>query len=178
MGCEAQMEVGTDASPYGIRGWLSLNGNIVRYFAAALTDDDATIYGHALGHSDGQQTWEALAILVAARIWEDAFNNRRVSVRVRGDNVGALTLVVKMRPSSVQQAIVSRELALVTSKAAFLQDVLHTPGIAHKLADQLSRIFDPKAATTCEHPALANATRTAVPSRNRNWCRALEEHTA
>ena len=119
-----------------------------------------------------------MAILVEARIWEDAFNNRRVSLRVRGDNVGALTLVVKMRPSSAQQAIVSRELALITAKAAFPPDVLHTPGIAHKLADQLSQIFDPKAAATCVHPALANATRTAVPIRDRNWYKALEEHTA
>ena len=148
----------------------------MRYFAAALTSDDANIYGHTLGSADGQQTWEALAILVAARIWQDAFNNRRVSLRVRGDNVGALTLVVKMRPSRPQQAIVSRELALITAKAAFPPDVLHTPGIAHKLADQLSRIYDPKAATTCAHPALANATRTAVPVRDRDWYRALEEH--
>ena len=172
------MEVGTDASPYGMGGWLALNGTIIRYFAAALTEDDADIYGHPLGQSVGQQTGEALAILVAARIWEDAFCNRRVSLRVRGDNVGALTLVVKMRPSSAQQAIVCRELALVTSKAAFPPDVLHTPGIAHKLADQLSRIFDPEAAADCVHLALANATRTPVPTRDRFWYRALNEHAA
>ena len=96
-------------------------------------------------------------------------------MRVRGDNVGALTLVVKMRPSTKQQAIISRELALVTSKAAFPPAVLHTPGIAHKLADQLSRIYDPKAATSCEHPALDGATRTEVPRRDRSWYRALHE---
>ena len=96
-------------------------------------------------------------------------------MRVRGDNVGALTLVVKMRPSTRQQAVISREPALVASKAAFPPAILNTPGIAHKLADQLSRIHDPKAATTCEQPALNGATRTDVPRRDRTWYRALDE---
>ena len=175
MGSGAQMEVGTDASPYGIGGWLALNGVILRYFAAPLTDDDVEIFGHRLGHCEGQQTWEALAILVASSIWTTSFCSRRVSMRVRGDNFGALTLVVKMRPGATQQSIISRELVLATCKAAFPPAVLHTPGIAHKLADQLSRIHDPKAAATCPHPALAQAVCTEVPRRTRSWYHALEE---
>ena len=175
LGAVAQMEVGADASPSGIGCWLALNGVILRYFAAPITPEHTELFAHRFGHCEGQQTWEALAILVAARIWQDSFCNRRVSMRVRGDNVGALTLVVKMRPSTKQQAIISRELALITCKAAFPPAVLHTPGIAHKLADQLSRIDDPKAATSCEHSALANAVRTEVPVRTRSWNRALDE---
>ena len=68
LGAGAQMEVGTDASPYGIGGWLALNGVILHYFAAPITNEDTALFGHRFGHCEGQQTWEALAILVAARI--------------------------------------------------------------------------------------------------------------
>ena len=169
-----QLEIGTDASPYGLGGWIAKQGQILEFFHDPISHSDAELYKHQICSSEGQQTWECLAILVAARKWEHAITNRRVSLRVRGDNVGALTLVVKLRPSSAQQAIVARELALVCSKASFPPAVLHTPGIAHKIADMLFRVDAPGGKPT-DHPALKHATRVSVETRNRSWYRALLE---
>ena len=177
LGNGAEAEIGTDASPHGLGGWLSINGKIARYFSCRLTAEDSQIFAHELGSCLGQQTWESLAILVAARIWRDCFANRRLTVKVRGDNVGSLTLVVKMRPSSWQQAIISREIALLTSLLAFPPAVTHTPGIAHKLADALSRNLEPDFDHVKAHPILIDAERTQVPLRPRSWYKALEEHS-
>ena len=88
--------------------------------------------------------------------------------------MGALTLLIKMRPSSAQQAVIARELALVTAKSAFPPEVVHTPGVAHKLADALSRVHDPGfKGDALKHHALIGAIRTAVPARPRSWYRTL-----
>ena len=74
------------------------------------TSEDLNIFGLTRGSCDGQQVLESLAILVALRIWEEQLNAKRVALVVRGGNVGALRLLVKMHPSSPQQAVVAREL--------------------------------------------------------------------
>ena len=65
-------------------------------------------------------------------------------LKIRGDNVGALFLVVKMRPANAKQAIIARELALRFVELSFPPDAIHTPGIAHVAADELSRVYAPK----------------------------------
>jgi hypothetical protein len=169
------VEIGTDASPWGLGGWLSVNGRITHYYHSPVTADDKAIFSLKDGGCEGQQLLEGLAILVAIRIWEDKILTRRISLKVRGDNIGALTLLIKMRPHSAQQAIIARELALAVSGAAFPPDVEHTPGIAHKVADGLSRLEDPshQGKGILEHPALRNAVRTTAPPRHRQWYRAL-----
>ena len=95
---------------------------------------------------------------------------------MRGDNVGALMLLIKMRPSNPKQAIIARELALRLVELSFPPDAVHTPGIAHVAADELSRILSSKGSgivTNTIHPALAKATETAAPVRNEAWYRAL-----
>ena len=170
-----RIEIGTDASPWGLGGWYSINGHIKYYYHSPVSDHDLQIYGITRGSCEGQQVLEGLAILVALRIWEQQLSARRLALIVRGDNVGALSLLVKMRPSSPQQAIVARELALVTVHAAFPPDVEHTPGLAHRVADGLSRIDDPahQGRGILDHPALAAATATDAPVRDRQWYRAL-----
>ena len=160
-------------------GLLSEEGVISKYYACQVTDDDLEIYGIERGSCKGQQVLEALAILVAMRLWHQPGSTKRTQCSVRGDNVGALTLVVKMRPASAQQAIVARELALLTAQSAFPPSVTHTPGVAHVLADLLSRMHDSSKDTTkvLEHPALAGASRSHCPPRPRSWYRALSEAT-
>ena len=152
-----------------------MTGVILHYFQDRITPEDVKLCNHRAGHCEGQQTWECLALLVAARIWEAAFQNRRVTLKVRGDNIGMLMLLVKMRPSNKQQALIARELALVTSRAAFPPAVYHTPGVAHKVADLLSQVFDPNGGGRVIHKALSKARRTAVPVRDNGWYRALLE---
>ena len=62
------VEIGTDASPCGMGGWLSMNGNITHFLACPLTADDACIYDTVLGIADSHQLWECLAVLVAVDI--------------------------------------------------------------------------------------------------------------
>ena len=115
--------------------------------------------------------------LVAIDIWACEWSQSRVVLKVRGDNVGALMLLIKMRPSNPKQAIIARELALRLVELSFPPDAVHTPGIAHVIADELSRVYAPKGSgivTNTIHPALEHATQTQVPKRNEAWYRAIQ----
>ena len=118
---------------------------------------------------------EGLAILVALRLWHDQKSEQKGQIQVRGDNVGSLTLLLKMRPHTTQQAIIARELALAVSDFSFPPRVVHTPGIANQIADGLSRMHDPKHAdnSVLAHPGLAQSVRTHAPDRDRQWYKAL-----
>ena len=72
--------------------------------------------------SEGQQIWEALAILVAVDIWTNIWAHNRIVLNVKGDNVGALTLLIKMRPDGPNMAIIALHLVEVS----FPPDATHT----------------------------------------------------
>ena len=75
----------------------------------------------------------------------------------------------------ILMATINLELALITARTAFPPRVVHTPGIAHKLADSLSRMHDPgHKGDALQHPAIADASRDEVPARPRAWYRALD----
>ena len=170
------VEIGTDASPYGMGGWLTIDGILTNYFATDISDEDELIYGCPRGTSKGQQLWEALAILVAVDIWASHWQQHRTVLKIRGDNVGTLTLLIKMRPDNAKMAIVAWELALRMIELSFPPDAVHTPGIAHVLADKLSRIHAPGGSGSCKdlHPAFAQAAETVAPIRKSSWYRPLE----
>ena len=131
-----------------------------------------------IGSADGQQLWECLAILVAIDIWSKLWNQQRIILKVRSDNVGALTLLLKMRPANATIAKVARELALRLADLSFPPDAMHTPGVAHVLADRLSRVFAPGGTGTVTkdlHPALASAQLTDVPVRVPAWYKATQQ---
>ncbi len=74
------------------------------------------------------------------------------------------------------QAIIARELALLLVDAAFPPEVVHTPGVAHKVDDHLSRVYSSSSEgnETISHPALLNSIRTVVPARPRAWYLTLD----
>ena len=105
----------------------------------------------------------------------------RIVLKVRGDNVTALMQVVKLRPATPEHAIIARELGLILVDLSFPPDAEHTPGVAHVLADRLSRVHAPEtnggppiAGTIPDslHPAIANATRDQAPVRDASWYQA------
>ena len=157
---------------------MAIDGKITNFFSCNLSDDDVRIFDEPLdGSPKGQQLWESLAILVAIDIWASRWTQSRVVLKVRGDNVGALTLLIKMRPANAKQAIIARELALRLVELSFPPDPVHTPGIAHVVADKLSRVFAPEGAGVANnkiHPALKHAAETQAPMRNEEWYRALQ----
>lgn len=171
------MEVGTDASPWGLGGWYSDHGVITHFYFCAITQHDLDILEIERGSCEAQQVLEGLAILVALRVWYANKCQTKVALKVRGDNVGALNLLVNMRPKSARQAIIARELALSLTNFSFPPSVSHTPGLSHVIADGLSRLHDPAKENNMvlSHPALTNAVRTFTHERPRSWYRALEE---
>ena len=100
---------------------------------------------------------------------------------MRGDNAGAITMLIKMRPSSPKIATVARELALRLVELSFPPDAVHTPGLAHVIADKLSRIYAPGGSGSPSadlHPALAHAELTPAPERNSKWYKAYKQEAA
>ena len=72
----------------------------------------------------------------------------------------------------------SKGLAPRLAELSFPPDAVHTPGVAHVLADRLSRVFAPNGSGVVDktiHPALANAKLTKVPVRSNSWYRASEK---
>ena len=73
-------------------------------------------------------------------------------------------------------AIVARELALRLAKLSFPPDAIHTPGVLHKIADLLSRVYQPGKEMVLDdnaHPMLKGAVRRKVPNRDDSYYKAL-----
>ena len=176
------VEIGTDASPWGLGGWLAINGTITQYFSSALSAFDTTKFGIQIGDTNGQQLWEALAVLVVVDLWSAHWHQQRIVLKVRSDNVTALTLLTKMRPPSPSIAVVARELAMRLVHLSFPPDAEHTPGVGHVLADKLSRVYAPVprwkgdvgstgVLEDISHPALPSAQEAQAPARDDTWHR-------
>ena len=76
-----------------------------------------------------------------------------------------LTLIMNMRPPSAQMQLIAQELAIDMAHFSFVPVVTHhIPGIANKVADELSRW--PQPGVTKQVPDfLKNAVRVFPPSR-------------
>ena len=122
--------------------------------------------------------WECLAVLIALDLWSSKWTDARINLQVRSDNVTALTLLVKMPPGSPQIAIIAREIALKLFEFSFPPDAMHTPGIAHVLADELSRIYAPGGVgdiAQFRHRALTDAKLVTPPDRPTTWYKAYKD---
>ena len=74
-----RMDIVTDASPWGIGGYLVIADKILSYFSCPLTAEVERVLQMKIGESSSQQVAEALAVLVALRGWEkirSRWNNR------------------------------------------------------------------------------------------------------
>lgn len=173
------VEIGTDASPWGLGGWLSIDGTITHYFSSRVDKFDVDKFKYQIGDANGQQLWEALAALVAIDLWSEQWLTDRVVLKVRSDNVSAFTLLTTMRPPPAKDddghrvpnttmAIVARELAMRLVNLSFPPDAEHAPGTGHIIADKLSRVHAPSGngiVSSDLHPALVNAQVTIAPER-------------
>jgi hypothetical protein len=161
-----------DASPWGMGGYLEIKGKPVSWFAVALTPDDEERFGQSIGDHRGQQVWENLAAPVGLRLWKEHWINGKAAISIRGDNVGALTLVRKLK-SSKATSLIARELALLYGEASFEpKRVLHTPGLCNKIADALSRVFMPGAAYSVPE-SLVGIPSATVPPRTVEYYQSL-----
>ena len=108
-------------------------------------------------------------------MWHEWWKQIRIILKTKGDNVIALTLLIKMRPNGPKMAIIARGLSLRLAALWFPPDAIHTPGVAHVVADVLSRIYAPEGAKVVDksiHPCLSSAAEVKAPKRDESWYRA------
>ena len=151
-----------------------MNGQPLEYFTEALTKFDPSLFQQERGSASGQQVWEALAILVCLRLWAKLWRRSRITLEVRADNVTALTMLTTLRVHGHGMSIIGCEVALDLGTGVYRPVVCaHSPGVAHKVADALSRRFAP--AFQYALPAcLAEAAEVSVGPRLASYYRSLE----
>ena len=168
MGNGVKMVLALDASPWGLGGVLQEDDVFFEYFSDAPTAADSEGFSHSLGHCEGQQTWEALAVLVALRLWAPRWLGRRV----RSDSISALNLLLRLTGYVAGAISIAKEIALDISESVCCPDVVaHFLGVANKAADLLSRWAQPGHSAKLL-PYLDQALHAVVPHRSEAWWRA------
>ena len=178
LGQGKQVDICLDASPWGLGGYLCINGVITEYFASEILPVEANILDGTIGQASIQQVAESLAALVALRLWSSTWMSERCHVRVRSDSIAALTMTLKLKTSGKGCTLIAREMALDISEAVYCPHISeHVPGIANVTCDVLSRKFQPKA--SFHIPAcLVEAKECTLPPRSREYFRTLDAHRA
>jgi hypothetical protein len=166
----------SDACPWGFGAALFIGGVAIEFFTAELDAIDCEIFEQTIGSAAGQQAWEALAIVVSLRLWLPYWRKSRVTLEVRADNITALTMLAAFKGTGHSMGILAREVALDIGCGIFRPDICaHSPGVAHKVADALSRKHAPGfdySLPSC----LVEATEILAPLRPRSYYRSLEQH--
>ncbi|CAK0837580.1 unnamed protein product [Prorocentrum cordatum] len=79
---------------------LIVSGTCKEHFSSALTVLDEALFSQVRGSADGQQIWECLAALVALRLWRHVWGQRSLTLRIRGNSMTMLSLIVNLRPAA------------------------------------------------------------------------------
>ena len=108
----------TDASPWGIGGVLFLEGTPCAYFADIIQDADLCRFHASRGDPGFNTTWEALAVLVAVRIWESLIP-RDSTVELRSDNLPTVYACHSYAARADDLNAILREIALVHALQGF-----------------------------------------------------------
>ena len=163
-------EVITDACPWGIGGVLYQKGRPLRWFSSPLTKELLEKFNAAAGDSAHNTLWEAVALLVGLRLWLPRAN-KRVVVRVKSDNIGALRTLLKLTSPKDAMGIIAREVALDIASGNYqVHERIHIPGVTNVAADALSRLWAPQQA---EFPlAIGEEARDPVPAFDQSYWRA------
>ena len=165
----------TDASPWGIGGWISIEGVIVSFFYDRVTDEDAAALQTEVGSHLGQQSFEGLAMLVALKCWREHWQQHYTLLHCKADNVAVLYLLARCSGSGPGLGLIARELALLLAQNAHTPQALsHVPGVANLVADVLSRRWDPRQTSWSLPPALAGAVRILPPVRDMSFWKVLQ----
>ena len=153
----------TDGCPWGFAGVLFESFKPVAWYATPLTKNDLRKFRVRIGESKHNTTWEALALLVAVRLW---LRGTRVLARVKADSLSALRSVVQLTSESADLNLVARELVLDAVLGLYTVELAtHIPGVSNRLPDELSWMWTPE-----PHPLpqpLQRVPRQCSPVRDR-----------
>ena len=165
-----------DASPWGIGGVLLVNDVPDKWFADKISKEDLSRFGASLGDPAFNILWEALAILVALRLWRKP-NHQCASIEIRSDNLPFLLSFIKGSSTNPHIQVILRELALDESYMIRPINILtHIPGVSNILPNHLSRVYAP---TPHAIPnSLSSVSRDFPPRRNRNFYKSLQPFAA
>ena len=86
-----------DASPWGLGGILIIDSRVYGFFGVRLTKHDERIRSAKIYSGESQQIFEALAILVAMKLWLHVLKAKRVVLTLTGDNTSALAMAAKLK---------------------------------------------------------------------------------
>eukprot|EP00435_Cladocopium_sp_Y103_P026794 s2314_g6.t1 len=151
-------EIITDACPWGIGGVLYQHGVPKRWFSSPLTSELLQKFKAQVGDPAFNTAWEALALLVALRLWLTKFP-RAFTMRVKSDNVGALRMLLKLTSQSSALATIAREVALDIAGGNYqIGELMHVPGVTN-----VSRLWAPHPA---DFPFLGAAVKDPLPTRS------------
>lgn len=173
VGSGPEVTITWDASPYGMGGTLQVAGQFVAFFAIPTSKDDESHLSTAAGSHEGQQTWEALCGLICLRLWRKWWQTSKLKLRLRNDNIGALTLYAQVKGRSAAHTLLAREFALDLGRAQYRPAIAeHLPGVVNVVCDILSRRYQP--GCVFKVPAqLMHARAVVPPARPRAWWKTL-----
>ena len=136
----AEVSITTDASPECMGGYLLVNGAMVSAFTSRVTLEDSRMLLFDQGESSSQGIVEALALLVALKIWKSKIPAGLMEIRVQSDSVITLALAEKLAASSPGLNFLGAELG-ITLETLQVEKLItcHIPGPANTVADYLSR---------------------------------------
>ncbi|CAE7389519.1 unnamed protein product [Symbiodinium natans] len=138
------LELVTDASPWGIGGVCRRNGEPLAYFHSHLPDDILAKFSAERGVSSYNTLWEGLALLVAFRLWLPALTHGSV-FRAKSDNLGFLMALSKGSAKSPALNVLAREFAFDQATRCYqIRGLVHIAGVSNVQADALSRLSAPE----------------------------------
>ncbi|CAE7854136.1 unnamed protein product, partial [Symbiodinium necroappetens] len=104
------LEIVTDASPWGIGGVRRHSGKPTGYFYSHLPDGVLKKFGAERGLPKHNTLWEGLALLVAFRLWLPALVHGAL-FRAKSDNLGFLKALAKGSAKAPDLNVLAREFA-------------------------------------------------------------------
>ena len=146
------------------------NWSPTEYFHTPVSTDDIELLKVTIGDSACMPILEALAVLIAVRLWA---GRREIAYAVRSNALGAIQALANMLSKNAGVNRVAAEMALdIVDKQYAPLRLTHIAGVSNIYPDFLSRLLQP-GAKPAYFSELRNAQCRESPVRNKQWWRTL-----